>query len=228
MAQVTIPSIEFRRARTRVYDAKNSPDAAMQAIVDLLCPAGTLIPTLSASEPESGWLLCNGQLVSKADYPRLYAIVGDGPGATATHFALPDMTGRTALGAGGAVSLQQVGGSASITLTVGQMPEHSHIITDPGHGHTITADPHSHAVTDAGHSHTALEVVADSAAAGTDIVSVEVGATGPASAGITIDSALVTASAGNSETGISLASSGSGDEIDIRPPFVGVNWLVRA
>lgn len=36
-----------------------------------------------------GWLECNGASVAKADYPDLYAIIGDTYGATTSNFTLP-------------------------------------------------------------------------------------------------------------------------------------------
>lgn len=47
----------------------------------------------------AGWLICDGSLVNKNDYPDLWALLGDTWGtSTATQFYLPDMRGRVAVG----------------------------------------------------------------------------------------------------------------------------------
>lgn len=61
-------------------------------------PIGTLNPYLG-STPPFGYLICEGQLISKTLYPELYAICGNTFGtATETHFYLPDLRGRTIAG----------------------------------------------------------------------------------------------------------------------------------
>lgn len=50
----------------------------------------------------TGWLLCQGQAVSRATYADLFAIIGTtyGEGDGSTTFNLPDMKGRTVIGSG--------------------------------------------------------------------------------------------------------------------------------
>lgn len=85
-----------------------------------------------------GWLLCNGQTVSIADYEVLYAVVGTTFGGTGvTTFALPNLNGRVAVGAGSGPGLSsyqpgQTGGVETVTLTSGQMPPHSHATSAAG------------------------------------------------------------------------------------------------
>ena len=61
-------------------------------------PIGTLNPYLGSTAP-FGYLLCQGQKVSKTTYPELYAICGTtfGP-ETTTEFTLPDLRGQTIAG----------------------------------------------------------------------------------------------------------------------------------
>lgn len=64
-------------------------------------PAGTVLPFAGSTAPE-GFLLCNGQEVSRFTYAKLYGILGDTYGAgdgTAT-FNLPDYREITLVGAG--------------------------------------------------------------------------------------------------------------------------------
>lgn len=112
-------------------------------------PVGTLQPYLGLVPPK-GYLLCQGQLVSKTTYSKLYEICGNlfGEG-TDTEFRLPDLRGKTIVGFDeGDTLLNVIGeilGSKTHTHT---SAEHSHTIE----GHTHTSAAHTHTV--AGHTHT--------------------------------------------------------------------------
>jgi microcystin-dependent protein len=60
-----------------------------------ILPAGTVLPFAGSTAP-SGWALCDGSTVSRADNPELYLAVGDawGNGDGSTTFHLPDMRGK--------------------------------------------------------------------------------------------------------------------------------------
>lgn len=61
-------------------------------------PVGTVQPFLGLTPP-LGYLICQGQLISKVEYPELYNICGSTFGAeTDTHFYLPDLRGKTVAG----------------------------------------------------------------------------------------------------------------------------------
>jgi microcystin-dependent protein len=61
-------------------------------------PVGTVQPFLGLTPPK-GYLVCQGQLISKAEYPELYNICKSAFGAeTSTHFYLPDLRGKTIAG----------------------------------------------------------------------------------------------------------------------------------
>src|SRR5687768_7076897 len=81
-----------------------------------------------------GYALCNGQLLSIAQNTALFSILGTTYGGNGqTTFALPDLRGRAPLHWGQGpglpnVSLGEVGGSTTQTLTVNQMPAHSHLV----------------------------------------------------------------------------------------------------
>lgn len=61
-------------------------------------PVGTVQPFLGLTPP-LGYLVCQGQLISKVEYPELYQICGSIFGTeTDTHFYLPDLRGKTITG----------------------------------------------------------------------------------------------------------------------------------
>lgn len=79
-----------------------------------------------------GWALCDGSLLSIDQYQVLFTLIGTTYGGDGqTTFALPDLRGRAALHQGqgpglSSYSLGQAGGAEAVTLTVGQLPPHSH------------------------------------------------------------------------------------------------------
>ena len=48
------------------------------------------MPYLSKSNLPQGYLLLNGQSLSKAEYSKLYSVIGDKYGSTSTTFNLPN------------------------------------------------------------------------------------------------------------------------------------------
>jgi microcystin-dependent protein len=81
-----------------------------------------------------GWMFCNGQLLPIAQYDVLYAIIGTTYGGDGqTTFALPNLQGRIPMhwgnGPGGFNTvIGEVQGVTTVTLTVSQMPTHTHPI----------------------------------------------------------------------------------------------------
>ena len=79
-----------------------------------------------------GWAFCSGQLLPIAQNTALFSLLGTTFGGNGqTTFALPDLRGRVPVhpGQGPGLSnvlLGEVGGSETRTLSVGQLPSHSH------------------------------------------------------------------------------------------------------
>ena len=100
-------------------------------------PIGTVQPFLGLTPPK-GYLLCQGQAVSKTVYSELYAICGDLFGqSTDTEFFLPDLRGKTIAGYnendGAMNTIGKLLGSgthihttSNHTLTESEMPLHTH------------------------------------------------------------------------------------------------------
>lgn len=79
------------------------------------------------------WLLCNGQTVSRTTYSLLFSLIGTsfGIGNGSTTFTLPDCQGRVAgsIGSGDGLTTRTAGqliGAETHTLTIAQMPAHTH------------------------------------------------------------------------------------------------------
>lgn len=95
--------------------------------------AGSLMAYAGATIP-TGWLECDGSSKLRSDYPTLFAAIGTTWGAAdGTHFNLPDLRGRAAIGAGSgsgltARTLAQTGGAETNTLLLNQIPSHVHTI----------------------------------------------------------------------------------------------------
>ena len=101
----------------------------------LKSPVGSVTMFGGAAAPQ-GWLLCEGQAVSRTEYADLFAVLGvvyGGEGTTT--FNLPDMRDRVAVGSGGAYALAAKIGEKThahtvtvnnTTLTTAQVPAHEH------------------------------------------------------------------------------------------------------
>lgn len=85
------------------------------------------------SEP-AGWAFCDGRLLSTNAYAALYGIIGTTYGGDGIiNFALPDLRGRVVVGNGAAPRLSnrilgQQTGAESVTLSVANLPCHSHAV----------------------------------------------------------------------------------------------------
>jgi microcystin-dependent protein len=125
-------------------------------------PVGMISPFagLAATVP-NGWLLCYGQVLNATadpEYASLWNTIGTTYGGSGiASFNVPDLRGRAVAGVdnmggsdAGRLSLANTpgtsGGAETHTLVEGQLPSHTHTITDG-------AGSHSHGVNDPGHAH---------------------------------------------------------------------------
>jgi microcystin-dependent protein len=75
----------------------------------------------------AGWMFCEGQLLSIAENETLFQLIGTTYGGDGqSTFALPDLRGRLPIHQGGGFTLAESGGAEEVTLTVQQIPTHSH------------------------------------------------------------------------------------------------------
>jgi microcystin-dependent protein len=100
---------------------------------------GFILPCATATAP-AGTLLCDGSTHLRADYPNLYDALDAGYHIDADSFIVPDLSDRFVMGTSAAAPIGTIGGSATVTQTVAQMPAHIH--TSPPHSHSeVTATP---------------------------------------------------------------------------------------
>lgn len=82
-----------------------------------------------------GWAPCNGQLLPIMQNTALFSLLGTTYGGNGqTTFALPDMRGRAIVHEGQGAGLTtrtlgEQGGTENVTLTINQIPAHTHQVT---------------------------------------------------------------------------------------------------
>lgn len=80
-----------------------------------------------------GWALCNGQLLPINQNQGLFSLLGTTFGGDGrVNFGLPDLRGRTPIHVGSGHSLGERGGEQAHTLSIGELPEHVHVLSASG------------------------------------------------------------------------------------------------
>lgn len=177
---------------------------------DIVFWPGSVIPPQTA--------LCNGQSLNIAEFPALYAIIGTtfGQNGGAGTYQLPDLRGRSPIGVGTGIglantyTLAEKYGEETHVLSVGELADHNHTLTDPGHNHTLT---------DPGHRHEDFQVngFGNGVSASNDGYAPDTNGSSAAT-GITLASAT---------TGITLANTGSSAGHNTVHPVLAGNWIIN-
>jgi microcystin-dependent protein len=82
-----------------------------------------------------GWALCWGQTLGIAQNQALFSLLGVSFGGNGTTtFNLPDLRGRSPVGTGAApgltpIEIGQIAGAENVSLTINNLPAHTHIAT---------------------------------------------------------------------------------------------------
>ena len=209
-------------------------------------PVGS-ITMFAATNPPEGWLICNGHAVSREVYGVLFAVIGlaFGVGDNTTTFNVPDMRDRFPVGAGSTYSVNTKGGATTVALDTNSMPSHSHSAsassstdTQGYHGHSAGA---STSVYDAGsHQHynrdegsgstpgTAGGVQYVAAGAGTAYRWDDPAGSHSHSAGTSVQVYDAGSHAHNTSTGVSVNNAGGNGSHENRPPYIGINFIIKA
>ncbi|MBN9618923.1 MAG: tail fiber protein, partial [Actinobacteria bacterium] len=88
------------------------------------------IRVVSFNFAPKGWALCNGQLLPINQNQAIFSLLGTTYGGNGqTNFALPNLQARIPLHNGNGFTQGQVGGEAAHTLTISELPTHTHSAT---------------------------------------------------------------------------------------------------
>ena len=107
-------------------------------------PIGAILPFSSDTIP-NGWLLCDGSVIEQEDYPELFEVLAGNYGIISREeIRLPDLRGKVTVGKDSTDAdfdtLGKTGGEKTHTLTVSEMPKHSHNFQfDQTEGSNVTA-----------------------------------------------------------------------------------------
>jgi microcystin-dependent protein len=134
-------------------------------------PAGVISQYAGTTAP-AGYLLCQGQSLSTVTFAGLFDAIGYNYGGSGESFNLPNLENRVPVGKGTGTfaSLNSSGGVESVTLTVDQIPSHTHIQNSHNHGqdsHNHTQNAHGHTTNTTGdHRHQFSAVISTFLSAG--------------------------------------------------------------
>jgi len=91
----------------------------------IFCMIGSIVAILNDSTPDH-MLLCDGSNFAKADYPELYDVLPAVLIVDPATGSVPDLRETFVLAAGVTISEHDTGGSDDHTLTIAELPAHTH------------------------------------------------------------------------------------------------------
>lgn len=150
-------------------------------------------------DDHNGWLKCDGRSLNRVTYAKLFSVVGTAFGNNdSVTFKLPDCRGRVlgTIGNGTGLTSRALGavvGEETHTMTISEMPSHSHGVTDPGHNHSYVNNTNDQSV----HTLTTQDTAADNA--------------------------NLSATTGTSTTGITINNNGGGNAFNVMQPTIFIS-----
>lgn len=90
-----------------------------------------------------GWSFCDGSIIPISQNDALFNLIGTTYGGDGQNtFALPDLRSRVPVHVGPGFALGQAAGAETVTLTVSQIPAHSHVpLCNSGQGNPAQQGP---------------------------------------------------------------------------------------
>lgn len=87
------------------------------------------IRIMSFNFAPKGWALCNGQLLPINQNQALFSLLGTTFGGDGrVNFGLPNLQGRTPIHVDGGHTLGERGGEQAHTLSIAELPTHTHVL----------------------------------------------------------------------------------------------------
>src|SRR5437588_379722 len=87
------------------------------------------IRIMSFGFPPKGWALCDGQLLPINQNQALFSLLGTTFGGDGrVNFALPNLQGNTPIHTGNGHTLGEKGGEQAHTLSISEIPTHTHLL----------------------------------------------------------------------------------------------------
>jgi microcystin-dependent protein len=88
------------------------------------------IKIMSFGFPPKGWAMCNGQLLPINQNQALFSLLGTTYGGDGRlNFGLPNLQGRTPMHMGNGHVLGELGGEQAHTLSISELPTHTHTVS---------------------------------------------------------------------------------------------------
>jgi len=209
--------------------------SSFESVKPPIIPTG-IIEMFAGSTAPNGWLICNGDAVSRSAYSDLFKIIGTtyGVGNSNSTFTLPDMRGRCPIGVGTGASLtaRTLGsnvGAETATLAETNLPSHTHTATvgtqSANHTHTGTSGGQS-----ADHTHYFSHTAGTSGSYGLMDSATASSSGQPSTGGISADHTHSTTTGNESANhthSVTNSNTGSGTAFGIMSPSIVVNFIIK-
>jgi len=215
-----------------------SNGAAAPSWTSAATPAGVVQQYAGATAP-TGYLLCQGQAVSRTTYAVLFAVVTTtyGAGDGSTTFNVPNLQGKIPVGLNSAdLSFDtrgETGGEKTHAISTAEMPGHTHTFTGTAHSHTVdptsvtssTTGAHTHTVTDAYNTSEASDDANDRTVGSDATTSTTRTTSSSGNHSHTVDIPETT-STSTTATGTN-SSTGSGTAMSLLQPYIVLNYIIK-
>lgn len=98
-----------------------------------------------------GWAFCNGQLLPINQNQALFSLLGTTYGGDGrVNFGLPNLQGRVPMHQGSGLTLGELGGETTHTLTMAELPNHNHVVNGSPKTATVTTPAGNYLATSPG------------------------------------------------------------------------------